>query len=146
MTSNSRSFGLWLRQRRKALDLTQERLAAAIDVSLPTIVKIEAGERRPSREVAELLARCLKVSAEELPDFMRLARAPLESHPATAPPTLSAAIQPAQFVATAGRAQAPEQPDHLPTPLTSLWAGSRRSPRFVTWCRALVRLPGGAGW
>ena len=81
-------FGIWLRQRRKALDLTQEKLAAAIDVSLPTIVKIEAGERRPSREVAELLARCLKVPAEELPDFMRLARAPLEpqrSRRSTAP-------------------------------------------------------------
>lgn len=112
-------FGLWLRQRRKALDLTQEKLAAAIDVSLPTIVKIEAGERRPSREVAELLARRLQVSAEELPDFMRLARAPLESHPATAPPPLSAAVHPAQFAAAAGREPAPEQGDHLPTPLTS---------------------------
>ena len=50
-------FGIWLRQRRKALDLTQEQLAATIDVSLPTIVKIEAGQRRPSRQVAELLAR-----------------------------------------------------------------------------------------
>jgi len=108
-------FGLWLRQRRKALDLTQEKLAAAIDVSLPTIVKIEASERRPSREVAELLARCLKVSAEELPDFMRLARAPLEPQTPTAPPPLPAASQPAQFAAIVARGQT----DHLPTPLTS---------------------------
>jgi len=63
-------FGIWLRQRRKALDLTQEQLAAAIDVSLPTIVKIEAGQRRPSRQVAELLARPL------LAQLRRLTRLP----------------------------------------------------------------------
>jgi len=70
-------FGIWLRQRRKALDLTQEQLAATIDVSLPTIVKIEAGQRRPSRQVAELLTRCLEVPPEEQAAFMRLARTPL---------------------------------------------------------------------
>ena len=72
-------FATWLRQRRKALDLTQEQLAAAIDVSLPTIAKIEAGQRRPSRQVAELLARCLEVSPEEQAAFMRLARTPLRA-------------------------------------------------------------------
>src|SRR5438094_4760891 len=68
------SFGQWLKQRRKVVDLTQERLAECVGCSLPTIEKIESGERRPSRQIAELLARCLAVPSEELPAFVRFAR------------------------------------------------------------------------
>ncbi len=49
------SFGLWLKRRRKALDLTQDSLAQRVGCSLATIQKIESDERRPSRQIAELL-------------------------------------------------------------------------------------------
>src|SRR5262245_15041281 len=51
------SFGLWLRRRRKALDLTQDALAARVGCSVATIRKIEADERRPSHQIAEILAQ-----------------------------------------------------------------------------------------
>ena len=97
-------FGIWLRQRRKALDLTQEQLAAAIDVSLPTIVKIEAGQRRPSRQVSELLARCLEVPPEEQAAFMRLARTPPSPHRSRQLPPAPARRS------SAGRARQPHRP------------------------------------
>ena len=48
------SFGLWLKARRRSMDLTQPDLAKRVGCSLETIVKIESGERRPSKQVAEL--------------------------------------------------------------------------------------------
>src|SRR5437879_9269942 len=41
------SFGQWLKQNRKSLDLTQEDLAERIGCSYISIHKIEADERRP---------------------------------------------------------------------------------------------------
>src|SRR5688500_3687139 len=68
------SFGQWLKQRRKALDLTQEDLAERIGCSDVTIRKIEAGVRRPSRQIAELLVEHLKIPAEEQQAFVSFAR------------------------------------------------------------------------
>lgn len=68
------SFGLWLKDRRKKLDLTQAALADCAGCTAATIRKIEADERRPSRQVAELLARCLHVPAEQQPLFLQVAR------------------------------------------------------------------------
>lgn len=68
------SFGLWLRQRRKALDLTQEDLAQCVGCSVSLIRKIEADERRPSRQIAGLLADCLSVASEDRADFVKAAR------------------------------------------------------------------------
>ena len=50
------SLGLWIKRRRKALDLTQDALAALVGCSKELIVKIEGDARRPSREIATLLA------------------------------------------------------------------------------------------
>src|SRR5438046_2520319 len=69
------AFGQWLRKRRKALDLTQEDLGEHVGCSADTIRKIEAGERRPSKQVAELLADFLKISSEERSAFVQAARA-----------------------------------------------------------------------
>jgi predicted ATPase/transcriptional regulator with XRE-family HTH domain len=71
------SLGLWLRQRRRALDLTQEELARCAGCSLSAIRKIETDERRPSRQVAELLADCLQIPPEERPTFLKIARSEL---------------------------------------------------------------------
>jgi predicted ATPase/DNA-binding XRE family transcriptional regulator len=70
----NRPFGEWLRQRRKSLDLTQEQLADRVSCSPDMIRKIEGGVRRPSRQVAELLADLLRVPADERDTFKNFAR------------------------------------------------------------------------
>ena len=71
------SFGKWLRQRRKALDLTQEVLADRVGCSISAIRKIENDERRPSRQIAGLLADSLEIPPTEREVFMKVARAEL---------------------------------------------------------------------
>ena len=56
------------------LDLTQEALAAKIGCSVATIQKIENDERRPSRQIAELLAQQLEVPPAERATFIKVAR------------------------------------------------------------------------
>jgi predicted ATPase/DNA-binding XRE family transcriptional regulator len=73
-TTMSRTFGSWIKQRRKALDLTQSDLAARVACSPETIKKIESQQRQPSKQLAELLLRALKIEANEQDDFMSLAR------------------------------------------------------------------------
>ncbi len=68
------SVGGWLKQRRKALDLTQVELAQRAGCSVFALRKIEAGERRPSKQLAGLLARALEVPAEARDAFTRMAR------------------------------------------------------------------------
>jgi predicted ATPase/transcriptional regulator with XRE-family HTH domain len=68
------SFGLLVRRRRKALDLTQAALARAVGCAESLIRKIEADERRPSRQVAERLAGALQVAPEQLERFVQAAR------------------------------------------------------------------------
>jgi predicted ATPase/transcriptional regulator with XRE-family HTH domain len=68
------SFGNWVKRRRKALDLTQQELAQRIGCSLSLIFKVESDERRPSREMAELLARHLDISPEQHDLFLKVAR------------------------------------------------------------------------
>lgn len=71
------SFGLWLKERRKQLGLTQVELANCVGCSTVTIRKIEMDERRPSRQVAELLANCLEITPADRPTFLKVARAEL---------------------------------------------------------------------
>jgi predicted ATPase/transcriptional regulator with XRE-family HTH domain len=68
------SFGKWVKHRRKALDLTQQGLAQRVGCSLATIIKIEAEERRPSRQVAELLAQQLDIPPDQRDLFLKVAR------------------------------------------------------------------------
>jgi predicted ATPase/transcriptional regulator with XRE-family HTH domain len=68
------SFGRWLSARRHLLDLTQEALARQVGCAVVTIRKLEADERRPSRQLAERLAVCLALPSEEWAAFVRLAR------------------------------------------------------------------------
>jgi transcriptional regulator with XRE-family HTH domain len=73
------AFGTWLKQQRRALDLRQEELADLVGCSLITIQKVEAGERRPSRQIAELLADQLQVPPDERAAFIKFARQPLSA-------------------------------------------------------------------
>jgi predicted ATPase/transcriptional regulator with XRE-family HTH domain len=68
------SFGVWLKRRRKGLDLTQNELAEQLGCSLSTIVKIEAEQRRPSRQIAGLLATILQIPEDQRAVFIKMAR------------------------------------------------------------------------
>src|SRR5947209_4074498 len=68
------SFGQWLSQRRKALDLTQEELAGRMACSGSMIRKLEAGQRVASQEMAELLADLLGVASDERAAFVQFAK------------------------------------------------------------------------
>src|SRR6266511_2589473 len=69
------SFGRLLRRLRKARDLTQEALAQQAYCAVDTIKKIEAGVRRPSRQLAEQFADCLGLAGCERAAFLAAARA-----------------------------------------------------------------------
>jgi predicted ATPase/DNA-binding XRE family transcriptional regulator len=73
------SFGDWLRRRRDGLDLTRAELARCAGCSVSALRKIETGERRPSKQLAGLLAGCLGIPAEERGTFVRAARGELRS-------------------------------------------------------------------
>ncbi len=70
-------FSEWLKRRRQALDLTQHELARRASCSVFTLRKIEAGERRPSRQLAGLLARALEIPPEDQTTFVKVARGEL---------------------------------------------------------------------
>ncbi len=80
------SFGRWLQQRRKLLDLTQAELGQQVGVSGDAIRKIEGDERRPSKEVAEHLAQLLHIPLEERTAFVRFARGEAAGGLFTLPP------------------------------------------------------------
>jgi predicted ATPase/transcriptional regulator with XRE-family HTH domain len=77
------SFGYWLRLRRKALDLTRKALADRVGCSVSTIRKLESEERRPSAQIAELLAEIFKIPANERAAFIRFARGNWRSTPSS---------------------------------------------------------------
>jgi len=99
-------FGHWLRRRRKSLDLSQLDLAERANCSPDTIQKIEAGTRRPSRQVAALLAEALAVPPDERPAFVRYARGQQPAptpHEAAEPQTAAVLHLPPQLTSLIGR-------------------------------------------
>jgi predicted ATPase/DNA-binding CsgD family transcriptional regulator/transcriptional regulator with XRE-family HTH domain len=70
----TKSFGEWLRHRRRDLDLTQEELARQVGCAPITVRKIEADQMRPSKQLAELLMGQVGVASEERESFMHFAR------------------------------------------------------------------------
>jgi predicted ATPase/class 3 adenylate cyclase len=84
------SLGVWIKRRRKVLDLTQDALAALVGCSKDLIAKIEGDARRPSREIATLLASHLQLGADECVLFIQVARAELGAD-RLAPPAQSVA-------------------------------------------------------
>ena len=71
------TFGEWLRAQRSRRRLTREEFAKRIGCSVSALRKIENGERRPSVQIAELLANCLDIPAEGRSTFVRVARGEL---------------------------------------------------------------------
>lgn len=70
----TQTFGAWLKQRRKDIDLTQESLAEQAGCSVEMVRKIEASTARPSRQLAELLVVCVQAPSEERADLVQWAR------------------------------------------------------------------------
>lgn len=121
---NSTSFGYWMSRQRKALDLTQHALADLVGYSVAAIKKIEADERRPSRQMAERLADYLSIPDNQRTIFIECARGlrsmdqmPLSREPAPAPSTA--------------------MPSNLPTPLTPLIGRERE----IAAVRQVLSLP-----
>lgn len=99
------TFGIWMRQRRRMLDLTQSDLAQKVGCSEITIRKVESGERSPSRQISELIASALEVPEHERDAFIACARG---------------LARPAQTAALSAPAFAAPLTAHLPVPLTRL--------------------------
>lgn len=68
------SFGEWVQQRRLALDLTRPALARLVGCAPVTLKKIERDERRPSRQIAALLATHLVIPEHDREKFLQMAR------------------------------------------------------------------------
>ncbi|HET9140314.1 helix-turn-helix transcriptional regulator [Actinophytocola sp.] len=108
---SAHSFGALIRRQRKALDLTQAALAQHVGCAESLIRKIEAEERRPSRQVAERLADALRIAPEQRELFVQIARGEraADQFRLTQQPLSWPAAQPEAYL-----------PSTLPTPLTPL--------------------------
>lgn len=102
-------LGQWIKHYRRILDLTQAELADRIGCALSTLQKLEEGSRRPSKQMAELLAIHLELSEQERPAFWRAARH-LDGEAQVAPPAHAPVPAPAF----------PAIEHNLPLPLTPL--------------------------
>src|SRR5437867_7491796 len=113
--NDTQAFGSWVKQRRKALDMTQIELANLVGCSESAIIKIELGQRRPSRQVAERLLESLEIVPDEQQAFRSLARA---ASGAGAPGTGAAP----SFALFPARVPVPTQPppNNVPARITSL--------------------------
>ena len=80
------TFGEWLKQRRQALDLTQEALAERVGCAVETIRKIERGARRPSKDMSDRIALVLDVPEEDRSAFVQSARGTVPTKVAVMPP------------------------------------------------------------
>ena len=65
-TATAEAFGAAVRARRRALQLTQERLAELAGLSQKHVARLERAERLPTVHAVLLVARALGVSAGEL--------------------------------------------------------------------------------
>jgi len=98
------SFGVWVKARRRALGLTQGALAQQIGVAEVTVRKIEADERRPSKEVAALLAEQLQLDPPTRARFLLAARADLSPDQIPSPAAPRGAALPVPPTPLIGRA------------------------------------------
>ena len=111
------SFGYLVRRYRQALDLTQTDLARQVGCALVTISKIERDERRPSRQMAGILAERLNIPAADRDLFIAAAlgeravdNLALETRPAEPP------VAPVPT----GNGHTPQRRHNLPAPTTRL--------------------------
>ena len=70
-----------MKQRRRAVDLTQAELASLVGCTKGTIRFYEIERLRPSEQVAQRLAEHLQIAEEQRQAFLRAAREPVPSAP-----------------------------------------------------------------
>lgn len=97
------TFGAWLKQRRKTLDLTQQALADLAHCSIVSIRKIESGDLTPSKQLAEALAMVLKIDPADQATFVTFARSRHEARAADSFTTRSASAASAVIAPAAPR-------------------------------------------
>lgn len=68
------SFGTWLRQKRRLLDLTQKAFADRVGCAEVTVRRMEADEYKPSKELAFTLFEKLGIPKAERPQWVLFAR------------------------------------------------------------------------
>jgi predicted ATPase len=131
-------FGAWLKQQRRARDLSREQLAGQIGCSISLLEKLETSERRPSRQIAARIALCLAIPAEQRESFLiaaRAGRAPQDGGQSPMPTTQKTAV--------------PLHTGHLPAPMTSFigreWEIATIAARLRTPEVRLVTLTGAGG-
>lgn len=112
------SFGEWVQTRRNQLRYTRKAFADLVGCAPVTIKKIERDERRPSLEMAELLATHLQIPESEKEDFLRRARG--EYVPRMVPPT---EMSLAEAQAPAADEESPKE--NLPRPATPFFGRER---------------------
>jgi len=71
------TFGEWLQRQRGQRRLTRKEFANCVGCSVSALQKIEYGARRPSVQIAELMANCLDFPLEGRSTFVRVARGEL---------------------------------------------------------------------
>ncbi len=134
----NRTFGTWLRQRRKELGLTQDGLAERVGCSVEMVRKLEAGTARPSHHLAGIVIARLDVPPAAHPALVQWARggAPPADGPAAAPAVVAPVTR---------------WPTNLPAPLTDSSGREKERAAVTTLLRRepvrLVTLtgPGGIG-
>ncbi|MEJ2512921.1 MAG: helix-turn-helix domain-containing protein [Anaerolineales bacterium] len=74
------TFGEWLQQERNHRRLTREEFANRVGCSVAMLRKIEYGERRPSAQIAGLIANSLGIPPTEHETFIKVARGELRTN------------------------------------------------------------------
>jgi predicted ATPase/DNA-binding XRE family transcriptional regulator len=94
-----KTFGRWLRQYRRELDLTQQALADQVGCARVTLRRIESQTLKPSKELAELLLKELGIQNSELAAWIRFARG-LADYPSLnpSPPRTNLPFQLTSFI------------------------------------------------
>jgi predicted ATPase/transcriptional regulator with XRE-family HTH domain/Tfp pilus assembly protein PilF len=71
------TFGEWLRGQRNVRKLTRQEFANRVGCSVAMLRKMEDDERRPSAQIAELIANSLNIPLDERGTFIKVARGEL---------------------------------------------------------------------
>lgn len=92
------TFGSWVRLRRQALGLTQKELARQVGCATVTLRKVEAGDLRPSSQMARKLADALQLEPEEQARFVSFARDEVHMEATAAANTHNLPVQLSTFI------------------------------------------------
>jgi predicted ATPase/DNA-binding XRE family transcriptional regulator len=96
------SFGTWLRQQRRAFDLTQKAFADQVGCAEITVRRMEADEYKPSKELALVLFEKLGIPEPERAQWVRFARGisnlPIQSIPQPNKPNSNLPVSLTSFI------------------------------------------------